>query len=185
MRDAWRLALGTLTALPVQAPSHVDQAVAARAALLAPVAAVPLGTAVAVVLACGQVLDLAPLASGLLSGRYDESTTFAANDHRNYNRHGEAFDQGETFSGVDYDTGLEAAQRFVDVVPAGTTPAQFALRWVIAQPGVTTVIPGASSVQQAEANAAAADLSAPTAEESSAIERIYEDLLATEIDPRW
>src|SRR3954453_7111730 len=97
-----------------------------------------------------------PLASGLLSGRYDEHTTFAADDHRNYNRHGEAFDVGETFSGVDFQVGLEAVRRLRPLVPDGATMAQFALRWVIDQPGGTVVIPGARNPQQAGGNAAAA-----------------------------
>src|SRR4051794_5434859 len=83
------------------------------------------------------VIARVPLASGLLSGRYDEHTTFAADDHRNYNRHGQAFDVGETFSGVPYEIGLEAVRRLRPVVPAGYTMAQFALRWVVDQPGVT------------------------------------------------
>src|SRR5580658_7160229 len=90
-----------------------------------------------------------PLASGLLSGRYTRDTTFAADDHRNYNARGEAFDVGETFSGVDFGAGVDAAREFAALVPPGATPAQFALAWVIQQPGVTTVIPGARSPGQA------------------------------------
>lgn len=82
-----------------------------------------------------------PLASGLLSGKYTKDTTFAADDHRNFNRHGEAFDVGETFAGVPYETGLEAVDRLRAMVPEGRTLAQFALRWILDQPGVTTVIP--------------------------------------------
>src|SRR4029450_7293314 len=104
------------------------------------------------------IIPRRPLASGLRSGRYDEHTTFAADDHRNYNRHGEAFDVGETFSGVDFATGLEAVRRLRPLVPPGATMAQFALRWIIDQPGVTVVIPGARNPEQAVANAAAADL---------------------------
>ena len=104
------------------------------------------------------IIARVPLASGLLSGRYDEHTTFAANDHRNYNRHGEAFDVGETFSGVDYATGLEAVRRLRPLVPEGATMAQFALRWVLDQHGVTVVIPGARNPDQARGNAAAGDL---------------------------
>ncbi len=80
------------------------------------------------------IIARVPLASGLLSGRYDENTTFADDDHRNYNRHGEAFDVGETFSGVDFETGLEAVRRLRPLVPAGASMAQFALRWVLDQP---------------------------------------------------
>ena len=82
--------------------------------------------------------------------------SFAADDHRTFNRHGEAFDAGETFSGVDFDTGVDAAREFAALAPAGATPAQAALRWVIQQPGVSTVIPGARNPEQAEQNAAAA-----------------------------
>ncbi|MCI0156226.1 aldo/keto reductase [Leifsonia shinshuensis] len=102
------------------------------------------------------IIARVPLASGLLSGRYSETTTFAPDDHRSYNRHGEAFDVGETFSGVDYEQGVRAAREFAALVPDGVTPAQAALAWVIAQPGVTTVIPGARSPEQASANAASA-----------------------------
>src|SRR3954451_6468005 len=94
----------------------------------------------------------------MLSGRYTKQTTFAADDHRNYNRHGEAFDVGETFAGVDFETGVAAAQEFAALAPEGVTPAQLALRWIIDQPGVTTVIPGARNVDQARANAAAAGI---------------------------
>ena len=104
------------------------------------------------------IIARVPLASGLLSGRYTAETEFAANDHRNYNRHGESFDVGETFSGVDYETGVAAAQEFAGWWRASrgdVTPAQAALAWVVQQPGVTTVIPGARSPEQARANAAA------------------------------
>ena len=89
------------------------------------------------------IIARVPLASGLLSGRYTEQTTFAADDHRTYNRHGEAFDVGETFSGVDFDEGVKAAREFAELVPEGVTPAQAAIAWIVAQDGVTTVIPGA------------------------------------------
>src|SRR3954453_21276027 len=102
------------------------------------------------------IIARVPLASGLLSGRYDENTSFAADDHRNYNRRGEAFDVGETFSGVDFRVGLEAVRRLRPLVPAGATMAQFALRWIIDQPALTVVIPGARNPQQAGGNAAAA-----------------------------
>src|SRR4051812_40226728 len=89
------------------------------------------------------IIARVPLASGLLSGKYDENTTFGADDHRTYNRKGEAFDVGETFSGVDFGTGLEAVRRLRPLVPEGATMAQFALRWVIEQSDVSVVIPGA------------------------------------------
>jgi aryl-alcohol dehydrogenase-like predicted oxidoreductase len=103
------------------------------------------------------IIARVPLASGLLSGKYTAGTVFPADDHRNYNRSGAAFDVGETFSGVDYDTGLAAAQEFAQLLPAGVEPAQGALAWILAQEGVSTVIPGARNAVQARANAAAAD----------------------------
>ncbi|GMA31074.1 aldo/keto reductase [Litorihabitans aurantiacus] len=102
-----------------------------------------------------------PLASGLLSGRYDAATTFAADDHRTYNRRGEAFDQGETFSGVDYAVGLEAAAALAQALPDGVPLPAATLAWIASRPGVSTVIPGARSVAQARANAAAAALLEP------------------------
>src|SRR6476659_5241280 len=104
------------------------------------------------------ILARVPLASGLLSGRYTHDTTFAGTDHRSYNRHGDAFDVGETFSGVDYTTGLEAVRRLTPLTPPGATMAQFALRWILDQPGVSVVIPGARNPEQARGNAAAAGL---------------------------
>ena len=98
-----------------------------------------------------------PLASGLLSGKYTRETTFAADDHRNFNRHGEAFDVGETFAGVPFEVGLEAVDELRPLVPDGATLAQFALRWILMHDAVSTVIPGARSPEQARANAAAAD----------------------------
>lgn len=100
------------------------------------------------------IIARVPLASGLLSGKYRHDTQFGADDHRNYNRHGAAFDVGETFSGVDYDAGVEAAREFAALAPDGVSPAQLALRWVVQQEGVTTVIPGARNTEQARANAA-------------------------------
>src|SRR4051794_23105046 len=120
------------------------------------------------------ILARVPLASGLLSGRYTRETTFAQDDHRNYNRQGEAFDVGETFAGVDYETGVAAAQEFAALAPEGVSPAQFALRWIIDQPGVTTVIPGARNVQQARANAAAGDVAPLSAAQQSAVRDLYD-----------
>jgi aryl-alcohol dehydrogenase-like predicted oxidoreductase len=131
------------------------------------------------------VIARVPLASGLLSGRYDEHTTFAADDHRNYNRHGEAFDVGETFSGVDFATGLEAVRRLKPLVPAGATMAQFALRWVLDQPGVTVVIPGARNPGQARGNAAAADLVPLDAATQDAVRAVYDDLIRPQVQDKW
>lgn len=126
-----------------------------------------------------------PLASGLLTGTYRHDTTFAADDHRTFNRHGEAFDVGETFSGVDYATGVEAAAELARLAPEGMTPAQAALRWVIQQPGVSTVIPGARTVEQAVANAAAAALPALFPPTLAAIEDLYDRRIRAQVHDRW
>jgi aryl-alcohol dehydrogenase-like predicted oxidoreductase len=131
------------------------------------------------------IIARVPLASGLLSGRYTHDTSFAASDHRTYNRHGEAFDAGETFSGVDFDTGVDAAREFAALVPAGTSPAAAALRWVIQQPGVTTVIPGARNQEQARQNAAAADLPPLTDSELAGIEDLYDRRIRAQVQDRW
>jgi aryl-alcohol dehydrogenase-like predicted oxidoreductase len=131
------------------------------------------------------IIARVPLASGLLSGRYTRETSFAASDHRSYNRHGEAFDAGETFSGVDYGTGVDAAAEFAALVPAGATPAAAALRWIIQQPGVSTVIPGARNPGQAQQNAAAAALPPLSAGELSAIEDLYDRRIRAQVHDRW
>ncbi len=131
------------------------------------------------------IIARVPLASGLLSGRYSRDTSFAASDHRSYNRHGEAFDAGETFSGVDYETGVEAAAEFAALAPAGASPAQAALRWIIQQPGVTVVIPGARNPAQARQNAAAAGLPPLTGTELDAIESIYDRRIRAQVQHRW
>jgi aryl-alcohol dehydrogenase-like predicted oxidoreductase len=131
------------------------------------------------------VIARVPLASGLLSGRYRRDTVFAGDDHRTYNRHGEAFDVGETFSGVDYETGVEAAAEFSALAPSGLTPAQAALRWVAQQPGVTCVIPGARTVEQVAANAAAA--AAPELDDATlrAMEDLYDRRIRSGVHGRW
>ncbi|GHD85925.1 aldo/keto reductase [Streptomyces naganishii] len=131
------------------------------------------------------IIARVPLASGLLSGRYTKDTVFAADDHRTFNRHGEAFDQGETFSGVDYASGVEAAAEFAALAPEGYTPAQTALRWIVQQPGVTTVIPGARSPEQARANAAAAKLPPLPKETLAAIDELYERRIKDQVEHRW
>ncbi len=133
------------------------------------------------------IIARVPLASGLLSGRYTSETTFAENDHRSFNRHGEAFDVGETFSGVDYETGVRAAAEFASVarrlVPEATT-AQAAIAWVAAQDGVSSVIPGARNPEQARANAAAGSLALP-AELDDAVRTLYDRDLRESVHPRW
>jgi len=126
-----------------------------------------------------------PLASGLLSGKFDASTTFAADDHRSYNRHGEAFDVGETFAGVPYEVGVAAAAEVAKLTPEGATTAQLALRWIVDQPGVTTVIPGASRPEQARGNAAAADMAPLDAATLAALEGIYDERIREHVHRRW
>ena len=131
------------------------------------------------------IIARVPLASGLLSGRYTRDTVFSPDDHRSYNRHGEAFDQGETFSGIDYETGIAAAAEFAALAPAGATPAQTALRWIIQQPGVSSVIPGARSAAQAQANAAAAALPPLTGPTLDAIRALYDSRIRAHVHDRW
>jgi aryl-alcohol dehydrogenase-like predicted oxidoreductase len=131
------------------------------------------------------IIARVPLASGLLSGRYTKATTFGADDHRTYNRHGEAFDIGETFSGVDYETGLEAVERLRPLVPEGATLAQFALRWIADQPGVGVVIPGARNAGQARGNAAAAALAPLDQDTHKAVRAVYDELIAPQVEGRW
>jgi aryl-alcohol dehydrogenase-like predicted oxidoreductase len=134
------------------------------------------------------VIARVPLASGLLSGRYDRSTTFAADDHRSYNRDGSAFDVGETFSGVPWEIGLSAAERFSDLVAElgkGLTPAQAAIAWCCQQPGVSTVIPGARSADQARGNAAAGTVPELPAGLGAGVRDIYDHLVRASVHHRW
>jgi aryl-alcohol dehydrogenase-like predicted oxidoreductase len=131
------------------------------------------------------IIARVPLASGLLSGRYTRDTAFPENDHRNFNRHGQAFDVGETFSGVDFDAGVDAAREFAALARPGGTAAQTALRWVIQQSGVTTVIPGARNVDQARQNSAAADRPPLDQRSLDAIENLYDKYFRAQIHSRW
>lgn len=131
------------------------------------------------------IIARVPLASGLLSGRYDERTEFAADDHRNYNRQGQAFDVGETFSGVPYETGLAAVRELKGLLDDGQTLPQFALRWIIDQPGVSTVIPGARNANQARGNAAVGDLSPLGDEQLAGVRDVYDRLLRRHVHDRW
>ena len=131
------------------------------------------------------IIARVPLASGLLSGRYNEQTTFPANDHRNYNRHGEQFDVGETFSGVPFEVGLAAVRELQGITDPGVPLAQFALRWVIDQPGVSTVIPGARNIEQARGNAAAANLPPLREEQLAAVREIYDRSIREHVHSRW
>jgi aryl-alcohol dehydrogenase-like predicted oxidoreductase len=132
------------------------------------------------------IIARVPLASGLLSGRYTHDTTFAADDHRTFNRHGEAFDQGETFSGVDFAEGVEGAREFSALAAgAGLAPAVAALAWVAQLPGVSTVIPGARNVDQAQSNAAAGEVAQLGADFTTAIRDIYDRRFRASVHSRW
>jgi aryl-alcohol dehydrogenase-like predicted oxidoreductase len=131
------------------------------------------------------IIARVPLASGMLSGRYDSHTTFSADDHRSYNRHGEAFDVGETFSGVPFELGLEAVEELKRLVDPGMTLAQFALRWVIDQPGVSTVIPGARNPEQVRGNAAAAALAPLREDQLAGVADVYDRLIREHVQDRW
>jgi aryl-alcohol dehydrogenase-like predicted oxidoreductase len=131
------------------------------------------------------VIVRVPLASGLLTGKFDRNTAFAADDHRQFNRHGEEFDVGETFAGVDYEVGLEAVEQLRPLVPPGATMAQFALRWILVFDAVSSVIPGAKTPEQARANAAAADLPAPSPETMERVAELYRERVAPLVHQRW
>ena len=139
----------------------------------------------AAVAAAVGVIARVPLASGLLSGRYDEQTTFAADDHRTYNRQGEAFDVGETFSGVPYDVGVAAAREVAALTPSGTDTASFALRWVLDQQGVTAVIPGARNAGQVRGNVSAADLPSLTPQQQEDLREVYDGSVREHVHDRW
>jgi aryl-alcohol dehydrogenase-like predicted oxidoreductase len=126
-----------------------------------------------------------PLASGLLSGKYTRETTFAPDDHRSFNRHGESFDVGETFAGVPFEVGLDAVDELRGLVPPDATLAAFALRWILMHDAVSTVIPGARSPEQARANAAAADLPALSDEAMQKVAAVYEERFAPYVHQRW
>jgi aryl-alcohol dehydrogenase-like predicted oxidoreductase len=126
-----------------------------------------------------------PLASGMLTGKMTAASTFAADDHRNFNRHGEAFDVGETFSGVPYDVALQAVEELRPLVPQGATMAQFALRWILMEEAATVVIPGARTPAQSIANAGADALTRLPKATMDACREIYNRLIAPHVHQRW
>ncbi len=131
------------------------------------------------------ILPRVPLASGLLTGKMTRQTTFSDDDHRKYNRHGEAFDRGETFSGVDYETGLDAVEELKKIVPEGATMAQFALRWILMFDAVSCVIPGGKRPSQVEDNVAASALPPLTDEQMAAVRAVYDKTIREQVHHRW
>ncbi len=131
------------------------------------------------------VIARVPLASGLLSGKFRRDTRFEADDHRQFNRHGEAFDVGETFSGVPYEAGLAAVEKLRPLVPEGATLAQLALRWILMDEAVTVVIPGARNPAQALGNIAAAAMPALPQATMEAVARIYDEDIRPHVHQRW
>ncbi len=131
------------------------------------------------------ILARVPLASGLLTGKMTRSTTFAPNDHRAFNRHGESFDRGETFSGVPYDVGLKAVDALKAICPESLTMVQFALRWILMADAVTCAIPGAKRPSQAEQNFSAADRPALSDEVMTGVREVYERYVREYVHQYW
>jgi aryl-alcohol dehydrogenase-like predicted oxidoreductase len=131
------------------------------------------------------ILARVPLASGLLSGKMTADRAFTEDDHRNFNREGQAFDRGETFSGVDFETGLRAAEELKELVPEGHTLAQFALRWILMHPAVSCAIPGGKNPSQVEDNVAAADMPPLSDETMERAREIYDSYVRPEVHHRW
>ncbi|WP_207588939.1 aldo/keto reductase [Halomontanus rarus] len=131
------------------------------------------------------VIVRVPLASGLLTGKLDEDTEFPEDDHRNYNRDGDAFDVGETFAGVPYEVGLEAVDALRPTVPEEWTMAQFTLRWILDHDAVSTVIPGSTSPDHIEQNVAAAGLRELSEGERDDVEAVYDEFVREHVHHRW
>ncbi len=131
------------------------------------------------------VIVRVPLASGLLTGKMSAETRFAADDHRAFNRNGEAFDKGETFAGVPYEVALNAVEDVRALVPVGASMAEFALRWILMEDAVSTVIPGAKNASQAQGNSRASDLAALPAETMEKLREIYRSQIAPHVHQLW
>lgn len=131
------------------------------------------------------ILARVPLASGLLTGKLQRQQSFEADDHRQFNRHGEAFDRGETFSGVDYDQALDAVEALRGLVPNGATMAQWALRWILMQEAVTCAIPGVRRASQVEDNLAAAELAAVPADTMKRVRELYDARIKPLVHQSW
>ena len=126
-----------------------------------------------------------PLSSGMLAGKMTRQSSFAPDDHRSFNRQGQAFDRGETFSGLNYETGLQAVEELRQLVPAGMSMAQFALRWILMFEAVSCTIPGAKRPEQAAENAQAADLPAFSSEVMSSVDQIYQRWVRPKVHHYW
>jgi aryl-alcohol dehydrogenase-like predicted oxidoreductase len=131
------------------------------------------------------ILVRLPLSSGLLSGKITKETQFAEDDHRRFNRYGERFDRGETFSGVDLDVALEAVEAIRQLVPPGVSMANFALRWILDHPAVTCVIPGARNDEQVAQNAAASDLPSLSPDQNAVLDHLYQEKIKPLVHQRW
>ncbi len=131
------------------------------------------------------ILARVPLASGLLTGRMTRQTTFSEDDHRSFNRQGQAFDVGETFSGVDFETGLKAVEALRELVPTGATMAQFALRWILMFDAVTCAIPGAKRPSQVEENVRATDLPPLADAQMAKVREVYDTFIRKDVHHRW
>jgi aryl-alcohol dehydrogenase-like predicted oxidoreductase len=131
------------------------------------------------------ILARVPLSSGMLTGKFGKQSKFTSDDHRQYNRHGESFDVGETFSGVEYDLGLEAVEKLRKLVPQGGSMAQFALRWILMFEAVSCTIPGAKNSQQAADNAKAADLPPLSDKTMATVKEIYDSMIKEQVHHRW
>jgi aryl-alcohol dehydrogenase-like predicted oxidoreductase len=131
------------------------------------------------------ILARVPLASGMLTGKLTSKSEFAADDHRNFNRHGQQFDVGETFSGVDYEGGLAAVEEVRKLLPPGVSMAQFALRWILMFDAVTCAIPGGKTPKQVEDNCAASDLAPLSEDVMREVRRIYDERIRAGVHARW
>ena len=131
------------------------------------------------------ILARLPLSSGMLTGKLNSLSQFAPDDHRAFNRHGEAFDRGETFSGVDYQVGLQAVQELRALVPAGISLTQFALRWILMHDAVTCAIPGAKRPEQVEENMSASDLPALSEDVMQQVKHLYEQKIRPLVHHYW
>lgn len=131
------------------------------------------------------ILVRLPLSSGLLSGKITKDTKFAPNDHRNYNRYGEKFDRGETFSGIDLEVALGAVEEIRQLLPDGVSMANFSLRWILDHPAVSCVIPGARNERQVTENVKASTLPSLNPEQMAAISKIYQERIREQVHQRW